>query len=116
MAFSGPVAASDLRRLDDAAVARRQTTPIGSFAIATSKFRPPPQRHHGPWQAWQRRPEWPSAWLFSFATDLSATTSPGVLININSARNPAHENATQPFAGGGRPLMWINAPRRQVAD
>src|SRR5580692_847354 len=42
--------------------------------------------------------------------------SPGVLININSAHNPAHEIATQPFAGGSRPLMWINAPRRQIAD
>ena len=48
MAFSGPVAAGDLRRFDDAAVARRQAAPIRSFAISASKFRRPPQRRHGP--------------------------------------------------------------------
>ena len=47
-AFFDPVAAGDLRRSDDAAVARRQTTPVRSLAIATGKFRRPPQRHHGP--------------------------------------------------------------------
>jgi hypothetical protein len=46
--FSGPVAAGDLRRFDDAAVARRQTAPLGSLAITASKFRPPPQRRHRP--------------------------------------------------------------------
>jgi hypothetical protein len=47
MAFSGPVAAGDLRRFDDAAIARRQAAAIGSFAITTGKFRRPPQRRHG---------------------------------------------------------------------
>jgi hypothetical protein len=54
MAFSGPVATGGLRRFNDAAVARRQTTPIGSFAIAASKFRSP-QRRHG-LSAWQKTP------------------------------------------------------------
>jgi hypothetical protein len=47
VAFSGPVAASDLRRFDDAPIARRLTAPIGSLAISTSKFRRLPQRRHG---------------------------------------------------------------------
>src|SRR5271156_5740112 len=42
MVFSSPIAAGDLRRFDDAALARRQTAPIGSLAISTSKFRRPP--------------------------------------------------------------------------
>ena len=48
--------------------------------------------------------------------DLSATRRPGVLIKINSKRNPAPEIAMQSFAGGRRPLIWINAPGRQMTD
>ena len=48
--------------------------------------------------------------------DLSATRRPGVLIKIKSKRDPAHDIATQSFAGGRHPLIWINAARRQVTD
>jgi hypothetical protein len=112
LAFSGPVAAGDLRRFNDATVGRRQTTPIGSFAITAGKFRLPPQRRHGPCKpgihALNSRPHGCSP----FINKLSATTCQGALMEINSKRNSAPEIATQPFAGVGPALIWINAPGR----
>jgi hypothetical protein len=37
-------------------------------------------------------------------------------MHINSARDRAHEIATQLFAGERRPLIWIKAPGRPIAD
>jgi len=50
ISFFDPIAAGDLRGSNDAAVARRQTAPLGPLAITTSKFRPRPQRRHRPYK------------------------------------------------------------------